>query len=66
MLAAMTAWRTHPKCLSVNLKDGREILELSSGYKATVESLSSVQSSPTVAELPPSVGKVQSIFISGN
>ena len=28
MLAAMTAWRTHPKGLSLNLKDGREILEL--------------------------------------
>ena len=28
MLAAMTAWRTRPKGLSLNLKDGREILEL--------------------------------------
>ena len=28
MLGAMTAWRTHPKGLSLNLKDGREILKL--------------------------------------
>ena len=28
MLPAMTAWRNHPKGLSLNLKDGREILEL--------------------------------------